>query len=510
MTDSLNEPAVSLSASRRPDHSAHPVTTRSEERGAGVRGVSRRELLWNAGFGLGGIALAWILKQESALARTTKPEVASTSLLPHYAPKAQRVVQIFCAGGVSHIETFDYKSELDRNDGKEMAGKGKVDTFFGQPGNLMKSRFPFRQYGQCGHWVSDLLPNLASCVDDMTFIHSMVARSSNHTPATFQMNSGFTMNGFPSLGAWLSYGLGTENEDLPAFVVLPDPRGLPAGGGINWTNGFLPAAHQGVAFRSQGEPIVDLYTPESVSREMRRRGLDLLSQMNSDFLSDNPGDSLLAARIRSYELAARMQVSVPEAVSFKDETEATQRLYGLHNAETAGFGRNCLLARRLLERGVRFVQLFHGGAFGSPRINWDAHEDVLENHTNQAVSLDAPLAGLIKDLKARGMLHDTLVLWTTEFGRTPISQGIGAKGRDHHPLAFTVWMAGAGTQAGFSYGATDELGYNVVEKPVTIPDFHATVLHLLGVDHTRLTYYHNGIQRRLTDVHGEVVREILA
>jgi hypothetical protein len=358
--------------------------------------------------------------------------------------------------------------------------------------------------------VSDLLPHLATCVDDMTFIHSMVAKSSNHTPATFQMNSGFTMNGFPCLGAWLSYGLGTVNQDLPAFVVLPDPRGLPAGGAINWTNGFLPAAHQGVAFRAGDEPIADLHTPTNTSPGMRRRGMELLDRMNTDFLRDNPGESILAARIRSYELAARMQVSVPETVDFTSETESTKRLYGLDEPATQGFGRNCLLARRLIERGVRFVQLFHGGAFGSPRINWDGHEDMLENHSNQAISLDRPLAGLLKDLKARGLLDDTLLLWTTEFGRTPITQGINAKGRDHHPLAFTTWMAGAGLRPGISYGASDEVGYNVAEGPVTIPDFHATLLHLLGIDHTRLTYYHNGIQRRLTDVHGEVVSEVLA
>ncbi len=475
--------------------------------------VSRREFLWKAGLGLDGIAIAWLLKQDGVLARESarsddlSPYAAKAS---HFTAKAKRVIQVFCAGGVSHLETFDFKPDLEKNDGKEMVGKGKVDTFFGQPGNLFKSRFAFRQHGQCGHWVSELLPNLATCVDDLTFIHSMVARSSNHTPATFQMNTGFTMNGFPCLGAWMSYGLGTENQDFPAFVVLPDPRGLPAGGAINWTNGFLPAAHQGVAFRASNEPIADLFTPNDVSPRQRQRSLELLNRVNTDFLVANPGDSLLAARIRSYELAARMQVSVPEAIDFADETAMTKRQYGLDSPDTAGFGRNCLLARRLLERGVRFVQLLHGGAFGSPRINWDAHEDVLENHSNQAVSLDRPLAGLLNDLKARGMLDDTLVLWTTEFGRTPITQGIGAKGRDHHPLAFTVWMTGAGLKRGISFGATDEIGYNVAENPVTIPDFHATILHLLGIDHSRLTYYHNGIQRRLTDVHGEVVHDVLA
>jgi hypothetical protein len=475
-----------------------------------MHSLTRRDLLSRSRFGLGGIALAWLLNQTTRSGGLASERPVDQGLLPSGHARAQRVIQVFCAGGVSHIDTFDYKPELEKNDGKAMSGKGKVDTFFGQPGNLMKSRFAFRQHGACGHWVSDLLPHLATCVDDMTFIHSMVARSSNHTPATFQMNSGFTMNGFPCLGAWLSYGLGTVNQDLPAFVVLPDPRGLPAGGAINWTNGFLPAAHQGVAFRAGDEPIADLNTPVGIAPESRRRSMQLLDRMNSDFLLDNPGDSILAARIRSYELAARMQVSVPETIDFANETESTRRLYGLDAPETQGFGRNCLLARRLLERGVRFVQLFHGGAFGSPRINWDGHEDMSENHSTQAVSLDRPLAGLVKDLKARGMLEDTLLLWTTEFGRTPITQGLNAKGRDHHPLAFTIWMAGAGLRPGMSFGASDDVGYQVADHPVTIPDFHATVLHLLGVDHTRLTYYHNGIQRRLTDVHGEVIGDILA
>ncbi len=338
----------------------------------------------------------------------------------------------------------------------------------------------------------------------------MVAKSSNHTPATFQMNSGFTMNGFPCLGAWLSYGLGSENQDLPTFVVLPDPRGLPAGGSINWTSGFLPATHQGVAFRAGNEPVVDLFPPEGVPADRRRRGLAVLDAMNREYLDANPGDSSLSARIRSYELAARMQTSIPEAIRFDSETPAVRSLYGLDRPETAGFGRNCLLARRLLERGVRFVQLFHGGAFGSPRINWDAHENLVENHNKQAVSMDRPVAGLLRDLKQRGLLDETLVLWTTEFGRTPFTEGIGGKGRDHHQLAFTCWLAGAGLKAGLAYGASDELGYRAAESPTSVYDFHATVLRLLGIDHKQLTYYHNGIRRRLTDVHGEVIQGILA
>ncbi|MHB1557872.1 MAG: DUF1501 domain-containing protein [Isosphaeraceae bacterium] len=468
-----------------------------EEDGLG----SRRAFLRNAGSGLGAVALAWMLGQDAR---------AEGGPMLHFPAKARRVIQVFACGGVSHVDTFDHKPDLARHDGQELAGKGKIETFFGRPGRLMKTPFRFERHGESGQWVSDLLPNLAGCVDDLTIIRSMVARSSNHTPATFQMNTGFTMNGFPCLGAWLSYGLGSENQDLPTFVVLPDPRGLPAGGAINWTSGFLPATHQGVAFRTAGEPVVDLFPPAGVPRGRGRRGLSVLEAMNREYLEENPGDSSLAARIRSYELAARMQASIPEAVGIDSEPPAIRALYGLDRPQTAGFGRNCLLARRLLERGVRFVQLFHGGAFGSPRINWDAHEDLVDNHRKQAVSMDRPLAGLIRDLKQRGLLDDTLLLWTTEFGRTPFTEGIGGKGRDHHQLAFTCWMAGAGLKPGLAYGSSDEVGYRAVEHPTTVYDFHATVLRLLGIDHKRLTYYHNGIRRRLTDVHGEVIQGILA
>lgn len=474
--------------------------------------LSRRHLLWQSGGGLGAIAFAYLLN-DAAQAASPANNLPPSPYAPkpvHFTPKVKRVIQVFACGGVSHVDTFDYKPDLIKHEGQELTGKGKIDTFFGKPGRLMKSPFAFRQRGSSGRWVSDLLPHLASCVDDMTFVHSMIAKSSNHTPATFQMNSGFTMNGFPSLGAWLSYGLGSENQDLPAFVVLPDPRGLPAGGAINWTAGFLPATHQGTAFRSSGEPVNDLYTPEGVAPEQRQASLDLLKQMNGAYLEANPGDSALAARLRSYELAARMQTSIPEVIDFRRESPAIHKLYGLDTPATAAFGRNCLLARRLLEKGVRFIQLYHGGAFGSPRINWDAHEDIVDNHTKQAASLDQPLAGLLKDLKARGLLDDTLIVWTSEFGRTPFTEGIGAKGRDHHQHAFTCWLAGAGLKKGFGYGASDEVGYQVAENPVTIYDFHATILHLLGIDHQRLTFYHNGIHRRLTDVHGRAVQGILA
>ena len=476
-------------------------------------GISRRQLLWQTGGGLGAIALACMLQEDEARAEghpLGRGREGAGPRRTHYPAKVKRVIHIFCTGGVSHIDTFDWKPELARNDGKALSDKGKIDTFFGQPGNLMKSPWQFRQRGKSGLWVSDLVPHLADCADDITFLYSMTSKSSNHTPATFFMNSGFTMNGFPCLGSWLSYGLGTENQNLPAFVVLPDSRGVPAGGAINWTSGFLPASFQGTALRTTGEPVSDLFPPKDVDIPGRPAGLQFLNRLNREFQAADPGDSGLEARIRSYELAARMQVSIPEAVSLQSETEETKRLYGLDNPASAPFGQNCILARRLLERGVRFVQLYNGGAFGSPRINWDAHEDLVDNHNRQAATMDQPVAGLLQDLKRRGMLQDTLLLWTTEFGRTPITQGLGAKGRDHHPHAFTVWMAGAGLKPGFGFGKSDEVGYFAAENPLQVYDLHATVLHLLGLDHKRLTYYHNGIQRRLTDVHGEVINAVLA
>jgi Protein of unknown function (DUF1501) len=462
---------------------------------------TRRQFLTQSS-ALGSVALAWLLDREAR----ADGHVPGT----HFPARAKRVIQIFCPGGVSHVDTFDYKPELTKLHGQPMTGKGKTDTFFGQPGNLMKSPFAFKQHGKCGRWVSDLFPNLAGHVDDLTFIHSMTAKSANHTPAAFQMNSGFVFNGFPSFGSWVSYGLGSINEDLPAYVVLPDPRGLPAGGAINWTNGFLPAAHQGVAFRTSGDPIPDLATPTGTPPAERKAASALLDTMNREYAAATPGESSLAARIRSYEMAAKMQLDVPPIVNLDNETAETKRLYGMDDKITEGFGRNCLLARRLLEKGVRFIQLWHGGAFGSPRINWDAHEDIVDNHRKQATVLDRPVSGLLADLKRRDVLKDTLFVWTTEFGRTPFTQGVGKPGRDHHQHAFTVFMAGAGLKPGFAYGQSDEIGYKVVENEVSIYDFHATLLHLLGLDHLQLTYYHNGIQRRLTDVHGEVVGDLLA
>jgi len=469
---------------------------------------SRRQFLSGSIGTLGSVALASLLAEDAfATPRSTPDDPPHL----HFPPRAKRIIQIFCMGGVSHLDTFDYKPELDAHDGQPMTGKGIPDTFFGQPGNLMKTPFGFKRRGKSGLWVSDLLPHLAQQADDMTFLYSMTSKSSNHTPATFFMNTCFTMNGFPCLGSWLSYGLGSLNENLPSFVVLPDPRGLPAGGSINWTNGFLPATHQGVVIGSGKTPVPDLYPPEDTDAAKLSAGMALAQTANREFLTANPGSSDLAARIRSYELAARMQASIPTAIGLERETPATRTLYGLDNPQSAGFGRNCLMARRLLENGVRFVQVIHGGAFGgNPRINWDGHEDLVSNHRLQASSMDQPVAALLQDLKQRGMLKDTLLVWTTEFGRTPITQGIGAKGRDHHPHVFTVWMAGAGLKPGFGFGTSDEIGYYPGAEPLEVYDLHATMLHLLGLDHKRLTFYHNGIRRRLTDVHGEVIKGIIA
>jgi hypothetical protein len=449
--------------------------------------LSRRRFLTDAGSGLGAIALAWLLNADGHAAEPSDPSRRG----PNFAPKARRAVHIFSPGGVSHVDTFDYKPELEKYDGKPLTGKGTLDTFFGRPGNLLKSLYRFRRHGQSGRWVSDLLPHLAECADDLTFLHAVVTKSSSHTPACFQMNTGFTLNGFPCLGSWLSYGLGSANQQLPTFVVLPDPRGLPNSGTNNWSQGFLPAEHQGTAFLTDGpEPITNLRTPAGVSPDRRRASMDLLARLNRRYADADPSDSSLAARLRSYELAARMQTSIPEAVDLSGESPATRRLYGLDDPATAASGRNFLLARRLLERGVRFVQVYNGAALGgSPRINWDAHEDVKTNHDAQALLLDKPCAGLLTDLKQRGLLDDTLVFWSSEFGRTPFTEGVGTRGRDHHPLAFSCWLAGAGLKKGVSHGATDEFGYQPAEDAVTVYDVHATILHLLGLDHTRLTYY---------------------
>ncbi|MBL8215800.1 MAG: DUF1501 domain-containing protein [Bryobacterales bacterium] len=461
-----------------------------------LRKPTRRELLWEIGGGLAGLALAQM-------------EAKAAPKGTHHTPKAEHLIMISLPGGISHIDTFDYKPELARNHGKETQGANTIKPFFGKRGTVMKSPWEFKQYGQSGQWVSDMLPHLAKRVDDITFLHGMVSRSNAHGPAIFQMSTGFIFQGFPSVGSWISYGLGPGNENLPSFVVLPDARGLPPCGVANWGNGFLPAAHQGVIFGEEKTPIADLRPPASISEAEQAATYDLLTELNEEHLKQNPGEDALVARIKAYQLAARMQVTAPEVTSIAGETEATKASYGLNDPVTRPFGYNCLLARRLVEKGVRCVQLFNGGHFGAPRVNWDAHEDLVANHSKNARVLDQPVAALLADLKQRGLLSKTLVVFTTEFGRLPISEGLGEGGRDHNPEGYTSFMVGAGLKPGIAFGSTDELGYKA-ERPITVYDLHATLLHLMGIDHTRLTFYHNGLNRRLTDVHGHVIREILA
>jgi hypothetical protein len=473
--------------------------------------LDRRAFLSWSVHGLGGAALVSLLAHDGLLGAPAQGDAFDPP--PHHRPKAKRAIQIFLNGGLSQVDSFDYKPELFKRHGQPLGGSERPDVFFGKVGLLHKSFWEFRQRGRSGLWISDLFPHLAGVADELTIIHSMVAETSNHTPATFQGHTGFRLNGFPVMGAWLSYGLGAETDDLPAFVVLPDSRGVPAGGSINWSQGFLPARHQGVALGTSGPVLRDLAPARPIDPKTEAASRELLAAMNRRHLEQRAGDDALLARIRSYELAARMQLAVPEATDLSKETVATHELYGLTHTESADFGRGCLMARRLLERGVRFVQLMSGGAFSSPRINWDGHEDIPQNHGQEAGRIDRALAGLLRDLRQRGMLDETLVIFCSEFGRTPFTQsdeGVLGRGRDHNQYGFTTWLAGAGLRPGISYGATDDAGLKAVEKPVTWHDFHATILHLLGIDHKRLTFYHNGIRRRLTDVSGEIVREILA
>lgn len=473
-------------------------------------GGSRRDLLRFSSASITSTALASLLNRD-AHGGDAVPGSVSAAL--HHQPRAKRVVHICLCGGLSHLDSFDYKPELKRFHGKSLEASERPETFFNQIGLLRSNDWEFRQRGESGLWISDLFPHLAELADDLTIVNSMVAESANHTPATFEENSGFRLNGFPVMGSWVSWGLGSETDDLPSYVVLPDARGLPAGGTINWSNGFLPAQHQGVAFQSKGPAIRDLFASREVSAEQELAGRSLLAELNRKHLELSGTEQDLQARMRCYELAAKMQLAVPEVTDLDQETQATRELYGIDNEETADFGRRCLLTRRLLENGVRFVQMFSGGSFGSPRINWDGHEDVRRNHSREAGRMDQPVAALLRDLKQRGMLQDTLVLCTSEFGRTPFAQSsefvIGA-GRDHNMYGFSIWMAGGGLKPGISYGATDEIGWKAVERPVHWYDYHATVMHLLGIDHERLTWYHNGIQRRLTNVHGDVLHDLIS
>ncbi len=465
------------------------------------RFVSRRDFLRQMGGGLGMVGLADLLRAEDRLS-------PAKGRLP--TAMAKRVLLLFMSAGVSHIDTFDHKPALVKYHGQPLEGQGNLtDVFFRTPGKLMQSPFKFQQYGQSGKWVSEIFPHMAAKVDEVSFIHSMVAEQNSHGPAMYHMSTGVGRNGFPSMGSWVVYGLGSESRNLPSFVTLMD-RGMPPSAAANWGNAFLPAKYQGTVFRTAGNPILDLAPPSDYSPERQRASFDYLAKLNAAHAQEHPGDTELAARIETYELAARMQLSAPEVTDLSSETEATLKLYGVDRADKqqALFSRTCLLGRRLLERDVRCVTIYCGGSNNVPDFNWDAHSNLDKNHRLNAAISDQPVAALLTDLKSRGLLDDTLVIWTGEFGRTPTSEG--SSGRDHNIGGFTMWMAGGGMKPGVAYGATDEIGFKAVDKPVTIADLHATILHTLGLDHEHLTYYHNGLERRLTGVvGGHVVQGVL-
>lgn len=470
-----------------------------------MKNISRRDLLFSAGGGIGGVALAALLQQDKLLGA---PAAVAGVRSPHFQPRAKSVISLFMTGGVSHIDTFDPKPALRKYHGQPLSGFGEVVVRQGYPGPLMGSPYRFQRYGRSGLEVSELFPHMGSISDEFALIRSGTNKSNDHVLAHYEWNTGSLLMGFPSVGSWVSYGLGSESQTLPAYVVIYDHRGGPNAGVANWNNGFLPASTQGTVFRPSGDPILDLRPPPGVTPEQQRARLDHLALLNQEHASKYPGSSELSARIASYELAYSMQSHAPEAVDLSRESSATQKLYGLDDPITEPFGRQCLLARRLVERGVRFVQLFNGAKARTDVDDWDAHSNLADNHGAHAREIDKPIAGLIRDLKQRGLLDETLVVWHSEFGRMPISQkGLG---RDHNPGAMSFWMAGARIRGGQVIGATDEFGYRATEQPVSYHDFHATLLHLLGVDHKRLTYYFNGRQMRLTDVHGELIPQIVS
>ncbi len=455
---------------------------------------------------MGAIALASLLAREGRLqAATGNVERPLAPTPPHFEPRAQRVIYLFMHGGPSHVDLFDPKPELIKQAGQPLPDSvGPVMTRRKVAQNpLLAPVKPFRPRGKSGLEISDFLPNMAELADELCVVRSCHGDSVNHPQSVYQMNTGSILMGRPSLGSWVSYGLGTENDSLPAFVVLPDPAGGIKGGPAAWGNGYLPATFQGTTFRAGATPVIDLAPQRRISRAQQLGTLDLLRSLNRRHLDRRGGESQLEARIEAYELAFRMQSAAPAAVDFADETPETLELYGINQKETDEFGRRCLLARRLVERGVRFVQLYSGDTNG-----WDAHNNVADNHGTYCARTDKPVAGLLCDLAQRGLLDDTLVIWGGEFGRMPMSEQ--GKGRDHNPWGYSVVLAGAGVRGGFAYGATDEFGLRAAENTVHVHDLHATILHLLGLDHEALTWFHNGREERLTDVAGRVVKEILA
>ena len=456
----------------------------------------RRRFLRRAGAGFGMVALADLLNRDAALAAPAGSVGPLTPRAVHFPAKAKAVIWLFMEGAPSGFDLFDPKPELDKFDGKRV----KIDVFNGNPGPLMKSPFKFSRHGKCGAWVCDRYPGVAKHADELAFVKSLHTESNDHVPALYQMNTGIPRPGFPSAGSWVTYGLGSESQNLPGFVVLGNRQGV-KGGPINWASGFLPSAHQGTLFRPEGNPVLNLRRTPDVSAADQRAQLDLMAKLNAAHLGDHPGEPDLSARIESFELAHRMQSEAADLLDLSKESKAVRKMYGLEDERSRSFGAKCLTARRLVERGVRFVQAYSDG-------EWDAHSDLAGNHSGHCAATDTPIDGLLTDLKARGLLDTTLVIWGGEFGRMPVSQGNG--GRDHNPHGFLAWMAGAGIKGGASFGETDEFGHKAVTDRTTVHDLHATMLHLLGVDHKKLTYLHNGRQYRLTDVAGNVLTKLLA
>jgi hypothetical protein len=477
--------------------------------------LTRRELLRRAGGGAGLLGLAALMNDERLLAKDiAEPTPTVDPLAPkagHVPAKAKHVIWLFINGGPSHVDTWDYKPELERRDGKELDGFDRFTGFFANAvGPLMKSPFKFTQHGESGKPVSELFPRLSAHVDKMSFIHSLHGKSNNHSPALFMMNTGFTQMGYPCVGSWVTYGLGSQSRDLPAFVVMSDPkgRGLPKGYSLNWGAGFLPSVYQGSWLKPQGEPIDNLKRAAELTEGRQRAQLDLLARLNQRHLEERPAETDLAARIESFELAYRMQSAAPEALHIDAEPGYIQELYGLNDDRCSHFAKQCLIARRMVERGVRFVQIYSGGM--ENQRSWDGHNDIAGNHRGFAGETDQPIAGLLEDLQQRGLLEETLVIWGGEFGRLPVAQKSSKPGRDHNPHAMVFWLAGGGVKGGYSFGATDEIGHKAAENGVNVHDLHATILHLLGLEHERLTFRLNGRDFRLTDVEGDVIRDIIA
>lgn len=471
---------------------------------------TRREFLWEAGAGFTGLALTGLLSLDGFFAnRAAAATNPLTPKQPHFPAKAKSVIFLFMYGGPSHVDTFDYKPKLYGLDGQTIPVKTFGRGGHKSQGRVVGPKWRFRRYGRCGKWVSDLFPHLATCVDDIAFLHSMTADSPIHGSAMLQMNTGRILSGSPCLGSWVNYGLGSVSDNLPGFVVMLDPIGGPISGAKNWSSGFMPATYQGTILRSAGAPILDLKRPEGMTEAMQRRLLETLGEYNAEHQAPRADNSNLAARIASYELAFKMQQFAPEAVDLSQETEETRELYGLNDKRTEDFGRRCLLARRLVERGVRFVQLYAGGAHNDD--NWDAHSDLEKNHNFHAGRTDKPVAALLKDLKRRGLLGETLVIWGGEFGRQPTAEYAKGTGRDHNAYGFTMWLAGGGIKGGVSVGATDELGAAALEDcTLHVRNLHATVLHQLGFDPNRLSYFYGGLDQKLVGVkRTEPIREII-